>query len=180
MLDKKKGAIAIGLILIMIFMWVRLIAKKSPSAAKASQNIVQSNNQEQEVAEPKSSLEFVELPFSEDRHDAITRDIFVLDSARLTSKQQASVIVGDSSDKNMSRVVKLLKLEAIELGEHPNAFINDQLCSVGDELKIKDGANEYVFEILKIEEKKVFVKFGETEIVLKFEDSIEVSDYEAN
>ena len=60
-----------------------------------------------------------------------------------------------------------LKLEAIAMGRKPQAFINDKLLVVGDEFFVSNEISTYECEVIGIEENKVFIKCGETEIVLK-------------
>ena len=58
-------------------------------------------------------------------------------------------------------------------GESPQAFINDVLLSVGDKLPVRDGDNTYECEVIRIEENKVFIRCGQTEIQLKLAETIE-------
>jgi len=76
----------------------------------------------------------------------------------------------------VERVVQKLKLEAIGLGGSPQAFINNRLVSIGDELVVRDGTTRYEFEVVGIEERTVLVRCGEAEIELKLEQGLKVAD----
>ena len=74
---------------------------------------------------------------------------------------------GNDNEDIVRRVTEKLRLEAIVLGENPQAFINDKLLSVGDKLVVGNGIYTYECEVSEIKENVVFIKCGETEITLR-------------
>jgi len=178
--EKKKTVIAVCLIALMVFMWARVLAKKTPQSAEAAamaQDAGQSNSE--------LKISFIELPKIKGRHDVLATDFFAANDWRnftrdaegknLTGVREVSVVSGDDSEEVVRRVAEKLKLEAIGLGKNPRAFINNKLLSVGDKLLISEGADMYECEVVEIEEHAVFIRCGEAEITLKLTQTIENS-----
>ena len=175
--EKKKTVMAICLIALMVFMWLRVLGKKTPKTTSAA---VTAQPGQKNVAQTDSQLNisFVELPIIKGRNDGLTRDFFA------SNNWQGFLNEGGyenlSSSREVNEVVKLaagsLKLQAIELGKNPRAFIDGKLLSVGDKLFVADGggSNKYEFEVIKIEQNMVFMKSGQIEVKLKLTESIEV------
>jgi hypothetical protein len=91
----------------------------------------------------------------------------------VTVIEEVSVGSIDGREEEIRRVAERLKLEAIMLGEKPRAFINDKLLTVGDTLLVRDEIETYECEIVGIEEREVFIRWGETKIQLKLMQAIE-------
>ncbi len=178
--EKKKTVTALCLIALMVFMWARVLATKTPETAEAAPR--------QEDVDPDISgsnlelkISFIELPKVPGRNDALTRDFFAADGWQdfidgVGGNKEVSVVEGDGSDEIVRRVAEKLKLEAIGMGKNPQAFINDELLAVGDKLLVRDGVDTYECEVVGIEEETVFIRCGEAEITLKLTQAIEVSN----
>jgi len=171
--EKKKTVAAACLIAVMVFMWVRMLAPKTPRGAEAALTA-------QEVVKGESNSElkisFTELPKVRGRNDVLTRDFFASDGWRnfrstegenLSGIEGVNVVSGNGSEGVVRRIAEKLKLQAIMLGGNPQAFINDKLLSVGDKLLVTDGGDSFECEVAGIEEKMVFIRCGEAEITLK-------------
>ncbi|MDD5327774.1 MAG: hypothetical protein PHY02_08185 [Phycisphaerae bacterium] len=166
--EKKRAFVAAFLIIVMVFMWARVLGKKGPQSANAA--IMKSKLIEEIGSELKIS--FIELPKVNGRNDVLTKDFFAVESwndfmqgGRSDSENVDSV--SENASETIKSNVRKLKLEAIVLGENPRAFINDKLLSVGDKLFVGDGADMCECKVTKIEENIVFIKCGETEITLR-------------
>jgi len=61
----------------------------------------------------------------------------------------------------------MLKLDAVFLRENPQAFLNDQLLSVGGKLTVQVGAASYEFEVLQIYMDSVLVECQGIQLRLK-------------
>ena len=179
--EKKKGIMALCLIAMMVFMWVRVLGNKKPQGAEAAlttRKITADN-----ASKSALNISFVELPNVEGRNDVLTRDFFAVGNWRdfKEGKRGLLVDIGEggtdesSSKEKLSRIIEKIKLEAIGLGESPQAFINDRLLSAGDKLPIRDGSNMYECEIVSIEDNKVLIRCGETEITLKLAQETEAN-----
>ena len=179
--EKKKALLAFSLIMLMAFMWIRVLGNKTPKAAEAALPEQQKNADE--LSQIKIS--FIELPKVLGRNDVITRDYFDSNKwygfinenvGNLTGYEEVSVVSKNRNNKIIRSIQGKVKLEAIELGEKPSAFINGELMLVGDKLQIKDGIDVYECEIVRIEENMVFLRCAEVEIELRLMPDIEVTD----
>ena len=170
--EKKKTVMAVCLILLMAFMWVRVFFRKT-TTEEANATTEQTNQQ----GESKSALKisYIELPKVTGRNDVIKRDFFSSNDWRnfngkgknVVSIEEVNVVPGDGSEEVIRKVVENIKLEAIVVGDDAKAFINDKVHSVGDKMLIKDGINEYECEVVAIEENAVVIGCSEAEIKLK-------------
>lgn len=170
--DKKKTILALCLIALMVLMWTRIFAKKTPVAAQAALVTKQVEEKEQESTPIKVS--YIELPRIQGRNDAITRNFFdpngwsgfMPDGKYLSDSQRANV--AQNLVNLRSRLIHAgLKLEAIELGGNPCVFINGRLLSIGDKFTLKDEADTYECEVVRIENNLVFINYGGVEIEFK-------------
>lgn len=172
--QKKKTAIAVSLVTLMVFMWVRVLVRKGPQSATAAIAIQDVNDSQ---TNPEVRISFVELPKVEGRNDVLTRDFFAVgnwpDFIRgeqekpVEEEREVMVDEGNDNEDVVKRIAEKLKLEAIVLGEHPQAFINDRLLSVGDKLVVGSGIYIYECEVSEIKENEVSIKCGETEVTLE-------------
>lgn len=178
--EKKKTVTALCLIALMVFMWARVLGKKTPAVAAAL-------GPEDVVAGPDSELNisFIELPKVAGRNDVLTRDFFAAGGWKdfirdgegsNVAGTEVSVVSKDGDEEIIRKVAEKLKLEAIGLDGNPQAFINNKLLSVGDKLLVRDGGNTYECEVMAIEENVVLIKCGDAEITLKVTKSVEVAD----
>lgn len=182
--EKKKTVFAVCLIALMVFMWVRVLGKKTPKTAEAAlgQELVTSDMSK---PGPELKVTFIELPKVAGRNNSITRDFFASDDwwkliasgggGKIAGIEEVSVSKG-GSEEIAKRVAERLKLEAIGFGENPRAFINGKPLSVGDKWFVVDGDDKYECEVVGIEEDKVFVKCMEAEITLKLKRVLEVTN----
>ena len=180
--EKKKTVIALCLIALMGFMWVRVLSKKTPQSAEAALTA-----QESELnagSNSESKICFTELEEVAGRNDVLTRDFFDAErwdgfngigEGEYSSGEEVSVVSKDGGE-HLNRIAEKLKLQAIELGRNPQAFINDKLLSEGDKMFVKDGVNKYECEVVEIEENTVFIRCEDAEITLKLTQMIETDD----
>jgi hypothetical protein len=170
---KKKTVIAVCLITVMVFMWVRVLGRKGPQSANAA---VVAQEVTDGQTKPELKISFMELPKVEGRNDVLTRDFFAVGNWRDFMRggegksggiEEVSVVSRKGGEETARRVAEKLKLEAIVLGKNPLAIINDKRLSVGDKLFVRDGTNTYECEVAEIEEDMVFIRCGETEVTLR-------------
>ena len=178
--ERKKVITAGCLIVVMVIMWARVLTGKKPSEAQAAEGnqIVSSAGPETKAAAKAPKIRFIELPKVKGRNDVITRDIFSIYKAEnatgnKSGNQSASTAV---QQELAGRIKELLKLEAIGMGDHKQAFINNKLLSEGDKLTVDNGDTKYECEIVRILETEVHVKCLEVEIKLELANPNEVID----
>jgi hypothetical protein len=180
--EKKKTVTALCLIALMVFMWARVLSRKTPKAAAAAPG---QENAATDIlgADLELNISFIELPKVAGRNDVLTRDFFAADGWKNFIRdekgvgiEEVNVVSKDGNEEVMRRVAEKLNLEAIGLDGNPQAFINGKLLSVGDTLLVRDGGKTYESEVVSIEENTVLIKCGEAEITLKLTKVIEVAD----
>lgn len=177
--EKKKTVTALCLIALMAFMWARLLGKKTPVTAAASQR---QENVDQDV-NVELKISFIELPKIPGRNDVLTRDFFAADGWMnfLGNEKKPGnkevIVIGGNEEVVKRWVAENLKLEAIVIGSdgNPQAYINGKLLSVGDKLLVRKGGNQYECEVVGIEENMVVIKCLESEITLKLTKVIEIA-----
>jgi hypothetical protein len=171
--DKKKAVMAVCLITLMIFMWVRVFIKQAPSGVEGA--TPPDPAEQKSESKPALNISYIKLPKITGRHDQITRNFFVSNGwqdfegkkKNIISIEEVNVVSGDDSEKTIKKVVEKIKLEAILIGENAKAYINGKVLSVGDKLLMSDGKNDYECEVVVIEENTVVIRCGKAEVKLK-------------
>ncbi len=176
--EKKKTMLAVCLVLLMAFMWVRVFFRKTTAVEGA---VVSGQTQEENSSNPVLKVSFIELPEVVGRNDVITRNFFASNGWKsfngreknVVSIEEVNVVPGDVMEKVIKKVVQKLKLEAIWIGENPRAYINDKVHSIGDTLFVSEGADKYECEVVAIEDNTVVIRCGNAEVKLKLTKDIE-------
>jgi hypothetical protein len=172
--EKKKTVTTACLIVVMVFMWVRVLTRNTPEAAEGASVAEPLNVKSQ--SNPAAEVFFVELPRVAGRNDVITRDFFASDGWRhfmggrrrkFAGIEEVNVLSKNGSEEVIKRVAQKLKLEGIMLSKNPLASINNRVVLVGDRMLIADGADMYECEVRAIKENAVEIKCREAEITLK-------------
>jgi hypothetical protein len=181
MVGGKTTAVACTLILIMLFMWVRVFIGHRPAAVAAAPPPRQTETLPHQ-GPPKVKL--VELPKLPGRHDSIRRDFFAIKDRTYFRRNTAvgntgtdrEVPIASAHDAQevIQRVAQTLNLESVLWSESPRAFINDQLLGVGGKLTVKDGAEDFEFEVLQIYVDSVLAECHGIQLTLKLARSLEV------
>jgi len=168
--ENKKVIIAVCLISVMAFMWIRVLTKNEPESAGAAR---QSNSKAKSGKKQNSNVSFVKLPEIKGRNNALNRDFF--DSKgwiNFVGEEQEIVTNGNTDEgaeqRMVNRIARKLQLQTIIMGEKPHAFINGKALSIGEKFKLKEGKEDYVFEVKNIEEDRLFLKCKHSEVTLKF------------
>ena len=178
--EKKKTVLAICLITLMAFMWIKVFVGKKPASANAKPVVSQVTDNQ---ANSEEMVTFLDLPVVEGRNDVITKDFFnangwkdFTDKSKVVLKQEVNVVSDDQSEKVIKKIAENIKLEAFLMGENPRAYINDKVMSVGDILPINYGNDKYEFEVMKIDDNSVVMRCGKAEVTLKLKQVIEESN----
>jgi hypothetical protein len=172
--EKKKAVTTLCLILVMAFMWLRVLTKSEPEASQASLIAGQLNSQDQGSQE--LNVSFIELPKIAGRNDVITRDFFTSNGWKCFGNgqkekaviEEVNIVSRNGNEEVIKKVAEKLKLEAtVVSGTNPLAYINDKVVSVGDKVLIRDGNDTYECEVTEIKENTVVIKCREAEVTLK-------------
>ena len=171
--NKKQNTIALSLVIIMALVWIKTLVNNGSGPDQAKASLTQAQITDQELATDTikvSKAVVVELPVVVGRNDVLSRNFFGISNK--SSSGEVDFFSNESSEGIVRRIANLLKLEAIGLGQKPEAFINNKLVNEGDELFVFDDDKKYKCKIVKIKENVVLVLFENSEIKLKLIESI--------
>ena len=177
--EKKKGITAICLIMVMGFMWSRVLVNKKVQSADAS--IVTGETAETGSKEGLK-ISFVEPPSVKGRNDVLTRDSFAVDNWTDFVRTQGGGYGSDgkrnitsNDNEAVGGIAEKMKLEVIEVDKIPRAFINGRLLSEGDKFLVEYGDGNCECKVIKIERNTVIVKCGESEVRLNLTQEVEMN-----
>jgi hypothetical protein len=157
--DKKKHALAIGLVLLMALMWVRLLSKKGPAQAKAqdTNSATTEKNETQEYT-------FKPLEYAPERHDNLKRDFFrKIEPVKNDTRENP--ILTDALFKE--KITSLTRLQAIVTGDNTQAFINEQLYEIESIFNLSDGTDVYQCKIIQIDAEYVVIECENKQIKIE-------------
>lgn len=172
--EKKKVVLALCLIVLMIFMWLKMLIRTSPNAAQA--DVIEDLIEEQNQSGPEIKISFIELPNVAGRNDLIARDFFASNGwkdfidaqgRKSVGIEEIDIVTKEDDQEVIRKVAENLRLEAIVSSENPLAFINDKVLRAGDKLFVSDGIESYECEVVEIKENVVVMKCKESRITLK-------------
>ncbi|MBN2129654.1 MAG: hypothetical protein JW741_09160 [Sedimentisphaerales bacterium] len=179
--DRKKTVVAVSLFAIMTLMWIRVLTGKKPHSAGAAPA---SAGAQGAPTQPNPNVRFVALPTVLGRNDTIDRDFFAArdwEAFRRAARGQTAdtgtevhVVSSDHAQEVAIRIAQKLRLEAVLWSENPQAFVNDELLSVGDKLTAADGSDTCEFEVLRIYEDAVLIGCRGTQLTLRLAQYLDV------
>jgi len=179
--DKKKAGIALCLIAVMAIMWIKVLTKKGPQSAEAGVTVEQTQADAQLIE--KMKISYLSLPDIPGRNDIIGTDVFDAqgwEGFDLSKGIDNPVdIIGidveltDVKEEVATKIGQLMKLQAIGLGENPQAFINDILLAVADKMIVSDGTEIYECEVIEISQNSVLVRCRGVGIRLKLVETVD-------
>ncbi len=163
--EKKKAVMAGGLVLVMVFMWAKVVLNKKTVEPAAADTV---SVPQQSQSENKMKITYIELPLVEGRNDCLNRDIFDrklwlsnLKNGHLQTQYGSAQLNGqsdysDNADaETIQKAADELRLDAILTGSNPQAFINDKLLSQGQKIATQYEGAEYIFTVETISKNKV-------------------------
>ncbi len=165
--DRRKVVFAACLVTLMGLMWMRVFFKKGPTTAAAESGATQP--QTSPVPVP-ADVAYVLLPKVPGRNDGITRDIFAAAWDALGPHAQTGplgVVAEVENQAAIRRLAETLRLEAIGLGQKPQALINGKLLSHGDRFTIGEGRSRFECEVTAIADSSVTLACANARITLK-------------
>jgi len=162
--EKGKLLIAVVLIAVMAFMWIKVFTGKSTvTEAAASAAAVR-----QDAAQ--RTITYVLLPVVAGRNDILKRNVFNCDGFGGKNAGTGDVAGGSgmSRDKaNIAKIAKTIKLDAIITGERSAAFIDSQLATVGSVLPLRCDGQLYEFVVTKITENTALLSWKDFSITVR-------------
>jgi hypothetical protein len=165
--ERKKSIVAACLIIVMGFMWIKLLTGKGqPASATAATG--DATVSQAQVKPAASSVTYTKLPWVAGRNDTLANDFFSPGDWRAffssdADRQNYSVTgdgqqAGDDRSQTIRKIAEGLKLQIVEIGTVPQAFISDTLVKEGGTLTIVAGEASFNFNVLSITKNMVTVK----------------------
>jgi len=179
--EKKKGAVAVCLLILMVFMWLKALSGNGTRKLKAANMTAETKVSARGSG---TKLVFTELPQVIGRNDKLNRNFFKVNdwgNFLRRASSNSSGLIGKINSKEegvrarLGKVVKELELDAIVAGDRLQAFINGQLVGKGDHLNVGYGGSDYRLELVEIDEEKVTLKCREAQIQLKVNEELEIT-----
>jgi len=169
-----KTILACGLVLVLIFMWIKVFIGGSDSTEEADATTIIKNVAKTQKKEVK--FKRLQLPFEFGRHDRLTTDIFAPRNTEISNGKDGSSRDSNAEEKIKSqkdaaaKLANKLELDAIILGADKlshQAFINGKLQVGGDKLEVK--LNDKIYELIVVEvfHNKVVLKWNEYTISVR-------------
>lgn len=167
--DKKKLAVMVSLMAVLLLLWGRLILKQVPRTAVASPEIAKSAEKwnQHAFAESRVMLTRVEVELPR----TLQRDLFSLELTGYESTGRKPVVEVKpeksdnklSDEEAMAQMVRQaatgMKLQTTILAQQPLALINGTLVQQGMEYK--------GFKVVRIMDRKVVLEMNEIQITLE-------------
>jgi hypothetical protein len=147
----------------MSFMWIKLLTGKGePTAAMAAADAGQMTSS----STGETTAIYKEPPFVAGRNDTLASDFFSPGSwqaflTKSSSGQLETVAAGqiqtadDIRKKTIRKIADGLKLQIVEIGTEPQAFVSDTLVKEGRTLTIVAGETSFEFKVLRVTHKSV-------------------------
>ena len=171
--EKNKIFLAVGLIAVMAFMWTRVLSKEdSPqtASAAAAAGILEAPVQ-REV-----EISYIQLPVISGRNDTIKDDFFSTKSwdafvdTSAGHGEPSNYSTSAISGKALGEIGESLKLQAVinvEGDKGAEAFIDNNLVSVGSKLAVDYNGRVYEFIVDQILDTTVILSWKELKLVVK-------------
>lgn len=180
-----KVVMSVGLVLVLAFMWGRLLFWGGLDVNEAKGNTISVIRPAVSV-QSVSNLERVELPVIAGRNDVITHDMFSRAGWASSKNQKPSVesrsiagIDAKSQEMRIRQIASSLDFGTIidgVKGEGDDAFVDGELVSVGSKLRVWCSDSVYDFTVEDVTRDKVVLKSNEFTISIKMSESNDVSD----
>jgi hypothetical protein len=165
--QKNKIITICLLVLVMGFMWFKVLTGKNdiPASAKASS----SQTKVEEIKEPQ--ITYIQLPFIKGRNDIISRDIFSDIEFTGFNSSGSNPVISENGENDIQNAAKELKLDAILSGDDPEAFINDKLVKKDEIIKVEKNKKIYEFVVVNISRNTVELRCSQTVVALTLEEN---------
>jgi hypothetical protein len=157
---RKKAAVAVCLIAVMCFMWARLLmGTGEPASAAAATKTDASRPAGKAVP---ATIAYVAPPFVAGRNDTLKTDFFSPGDwraflSRDCGDNQGQVLergeesaAGESRAAAIRRAAETLRLQIIETGSRPQAFISDTLVTEGSTFVVPVAEEHLEFRVLRL------------------------------
>lgn len=172
--DKKQFFVMVGLLMVMLLLWGRLLLKQVPQTAVADPATQVAAAADPDQAEQEDDTIVLKPTVYVDLPTVAKRDVFLFDKVRYPlaetpnpkdDRQKQDEETADQIKQQLRDIrewVDSLELQGTTLGRHPTAMINNRIYRLGE--KIND------FKIVRIEPRQIVMHQGDIEVVLPMSD----------
>ena len=169
--EKKKVFIAVGLISVMAFMWVKVFLGKETATAAASITNTSVTSSAEHRNQKSAEIKYVSLEVIQGRNDRLKRDMFNVAGFEAFGLNKNPGFKGGIGNADLygleTQIRNKLKLNVIIMGDNPAAMIENKLVSVGDMLAVNYENKIYEFVVSEIKENEVVINFEDCTVSLK-------------
>jgi hypothetical protein len=162
--ERKKVAVALLLIGVMVLMWARVLIKKNTASA---QNVTLApQTVPAETLQPKMRITYIQLPDIKGRTDTLSRDIFASNKWEAmgatangkTQTREKHKNANEDLKNTIETIGNELKLEAVFSGKNPQASVGGMLVSLQGKLTVKYEGDQYEFKAVAINDNEVVLE----------------------
>jgi len=172
---RPKVVMAVVLITVMAFMWVKVLAGHRAQKNEAAAAVASTAAQQAAVQQQERQLKILLHPLTvvPGRNDVINHDIFTAERWKAFhtgtgAKTGTSTQQMDRNDAGyIDKIAETITLEAVISGANPEAFIGGRLVSVGHKLPVRYNDRIYEFDVVEIQETKVVLKWNDFTVDVK-------------
>jgi hypothetical protein len=182
-ISQGKIILAVVLIGVMGFLWIRVFLRGKPAAASAKPATSKASQTAAAVkSAPAVRLSYVPLAVVPGRQDRLARDLFSVPDSAVFPWQQKAVPqaeqpnavtpIEDPWDKQIRPFMERIVVDAI--GTDPKgtaqAFIQDRFLSIGDVLSLKQGQQQYELKVKEIHSNSVVLEWQDHAVILRMSE----------
>ena len=171
--EKKKAAIALALVVLMVTLWVKNIMQKNAVQEAQALSLAQQSS----TTPKEAKFSYLSLPQEQNRHNVLTRDIFAANrwkGFRYEGQGWGDNFSGGDEQgvDGIEQVVKEIDFGAIVIGAERKAFIEGNMLRVGQEFTFKYKHQSYEFKVLEIYDDKVELQCDDAVVIKKIEQPL--------
>lgn len=176
-MEKTKSIVAVSLVSLMVFMWVRVLSDSDKSNKAEAANSATETTATQKTGQV--SVRYVKLPVVKGRNDKLVRDFFSTDTES-GGKDMKVVDKSDNPDQDrrdaIMRLAEKVQLEVIAVAGHSQALIGGKLVCEGDSFDLEDKGQVYKFEVVRIDENEVVLRCEDVRLEVKMLSEIDAAE----
>lgn len=182
-INQGKIILAVVLIGVMGFLWIRVFLRGKPAAASAKPTTTQAAAATAAIkTAPVVRFSYVPLAVVPGRHDRLTRDLFSVPDSAIFPWQQKPVPqaeqpnavtpVEDPWEKQIRPFMERIVVDAIGTDPKGTAqvFIQDRFLSIGDRFSFKLGQQQYELKVKEIHSNSVVLEWQDHSVTLKMSE----------
>ena len=176
-----KIVVAVALVSIMFVMWAKVFLGAKAEKANAAQIASQPDNQLQNTEQQTSiKVSYIQMPVVPGRNDVLVKDIFTAQNWTAfgwqNDQNSQNVEIASQHDdgrqmheKNLRQIAETVPVDAVSTDQNGRiqAFIQDNVVSIGSKLTVEHNGYAYEFVVVEIESEKVVLGWKNCSVTLQ-------------